>query len=181
MKPWLQWALAGSVLASTATMFMPDPAAQDAAAGLLPDRVLAPQAARPTAAVAPTRWPAPWPLAEPAALAAWASLPDEMAAHPRATPAPGQPTPRPAAAAATAAAAPASAVTPPGPPAFPYRWIGRLQDGNGAQAFLANAQSTLNVRAGDLIDQRWRVERVGDTQLEVVWLATGDLIQVLQS
>jgi hypothetical protein len=76
-----------------------------------------------------------------------------------------------AAAARTApAAAPASAAQPLTAPNPPYTLIGRFDDGERAVAWLANAQRTLAVRAGDLLDPQWRVDRVLPGRVELTWL-----------
>lgn len=95
-----------------------------------------------------------WPLAEPAALAAWS--------------APAPPLPPPA------ASTPARPAAPP----FPYKWIGRLEEGESAQALLSGPQRSFGARAGEVLDGRWRIERVAATKLELTWLPTGDPVAV---
>lgn len=96
---------------------------------------------------------ADWPAASAAALLAWGA--------PRAV----MPAPRPA-----VAAGPAAAPDRPRAPPFPYQWIGTLDDGRGAQALLGGPLRGASVRAGQVLDGQWRVERVGERQLDLLWL-----------
>lgn len=177
MRPVLRWSLLASVAASVGVLLSPtaDVEVVGVAArtkdGTLPQQ-------QPLAG-STTRTPVPWPLAAPEALAAWAEpLPSLAAAPAGAALGTPQSAMRPPAVAAAAVPALAASEVPPTVPAFPYKWIGRMQDTAGDQAFLAGPQSTLSVKDGDLIDRQWRVERVGDQQLTVVWLATGAVVQV---
>jgi hypothetical protein len=97
-----------------------------------------------------------WPEASEAALAAWSPPP---------------PPPAP----------PVALAAPPKPkaPAFPYQWIGQLDDGESPQALLSSPQRSFGVRAGDVLEGRWRVERVASRGLQVTWLPTGDLVDVV--
>jgi hypothetical protein len=97
-----------------------------------------------------------WPQASDAALAAWSPPP------PPAAP------PQPPAAAPKAKA-----------PTFPYQWIGQLDDGETPQALLSSPQRSFGVRAGDVLEGRWRVERIATRGLQVTWLPTGDLVDVV--
>jgi hypothetical protein len=97
-----------------------------------------------------------WPLLPPAALAAWAP--------------PAPPPPPPISPAAT------SEPVKPRPPAFPYRWIGLLMQDGQATALLDSNRLSLGVREGQVLDQRWRVERIGDERIDLIWLPTGDAV-----
>ncbi len=69
---------------------------------------------------------------------------------------------------------PAPPPPPPAPPpAFPYQWLGQLQDGGVTRWFIASPQQTLAVAAGDTVDQHWRVEGSEGSRLRVTWLPTG--------
>lgn len=94
-----------------------------------------------------------WPEPDPEALAAWSA------------PAPPPP---------PAAPAPQRPVAPP----FPYKWIGRLDDGQAAQALLSGPQRSFGARAGEVLDGRWRIERIAASHLELTWLPTGDPVAV---
>lgn len=102
----------------------------------------------PTTAATELQARAAWPRPGRVALAAWSP--------------PQAPPPPPAAAAAV-----------PPPPPFPYRWIGRLEDGPDTLALLAGPQRSLGARAGDVLDSRWRLERVEPGRLQLTWLPTG--------
>jgi len=120
--------------------------------------------------------------AEPAALPGPAGLASAPAAVPRPREAWGA-VPRAALAAwsAPAAAAPRPAASAPvrqAPPKFPYAWIGRLDDSGDVQALLSNAERRFGARAGDVLDGRWRIERVAATRLQLSWLPTGETVNV---
>lgn len=115
----------------------------------------------------PLAWPdsshldtrSPWRAALPQGVAAWSAPPP----------------PAPRAAAPVAPPAPAIAVTvdtAPPVPAFPYRLIGRLDDGV-PRALLSGASRSFGVKAGDSIDDQWRVESVEAQSVTVTWLRTG--------
>lgn len=100
--------------------------------------------------------PADWPSPAPAALAAW------------------QPAPSPA-----APSAPAVAAAPPPPPPtprLPYQWLGVLDDGQQPRALLGGAGRAGGLAVGEVLDQRWRLERIGSAQLEFTYLPTGQRI-----
>lgn len=84
----------------------------------------------------------------------------------------------------SAPAAPAAAPTPPAlaqkppTPPFPYRWIGRLDDGSTPQVLLAGAQRSFGARAGDVLDGRWRIDAIAGAQLQLTWLPSGEAITV---
>ncbi len=93
-------------------------------------------------------------------------------------------TPAPGAVAAWAAPAtvqaalPASAPERSAPPRFPYTWIGRVDDGASVQALLNGPQRSFGVRAGEVLDGRWRVEAIAATRLQLTWLPTGEAVNV---
>jgi hypothetical protein len=101
-----------------------------------------------------TNWAAverqPWALPENSYFAAWAPPPPPPA--PKQVAAPPQPPPAPVA------------------PAFPYQLIGRLVDGDQAQALLAGPNRSLAVKAGDVVDGQWRVDQVTERGLSLTWL-----------
>jgi hypothetical protein len=63
-------------------------------------------------------------------------------------------------------------------PAFPYRWIGQLDDGGAPQVLLASAQRTVAVRLGATLDGRWRVERAPGGALQARTLPDGEPVPV---
>ncbi len=111
---------------------------------------------RPAAAQAEPQVRAPWPELDTAAAAAW------MPPPPPAPPPPAAPAPAPA---------------PPVPP-FPYQWLGLLDDGGKVQIFLDSPQRTRVASAGEVLDQRWRIDGVVMGQLQVTWLPTGAALHV---
>jgi hypothetical protein len=144
-------ALGGTVAASVGLALQPDVAPE-----IVTPRAAIARAAAPIVGPAPAPAPrAAWPEPRPQALLAWGPPP--------APPAPARP-----------ASAPGSAP----PPEFPYRWIGRLDDGDVAQALLSGPQRSIGARAGDVLDGRWRVDRVDTSRLELTWLPTGDAVAI---
>lgn len=158
MKP-RQLALGGALAATlAATAWVASRSEADAAApaaAALPARK--PAASSPdTPRAAPTSDARqPWAEASPAQLAAWQPPP----------PPPPPPAPPPAAAVPPA---------PPMAPPMPYQMIGRVVEGEGAQAvevaLLAGPTRALSVRRGDVIDGQWRVEQVSSGGVSLTWL-----------
>jgi hypothetical protein len=178
MRPVLLLALCATLALSLGSLWLPpaepEAVAQAEAQALLPQRTQPPR----SAALAPIgtlagagRAVAPWPLPTAQVLAAWAL---EPAPAPAVAPARAQP----AASGARPAAPAADSANVAAVPAFPYRWIGRFEDSDGVQVFLAGAQGILSVRSGQTIDGRWKLEQVQERQLQFTWLATGEPVQV---
>jgi hypothetical protein len=97
-----------------------------------------------------------WPEPNAGALAAWAPI---------------------RAAQQTPAAAPAPPERPR-PPAFPYQWIGQLDEGGDPRALLSGSHRSFGVRSGDVIDGRWRIEQVSGRNLQLTWVPTGERVDV---
>lgn len=98
--------------------------------------------------------------------AAWAEAPaSQLAAWQPPPPPPPAPAPPP-----LAAAAPPPPVAPPAP----YQMIGRVVEGEGAQAvevaLLTGPNKSLSARRGDVLDGQWRVEQVSDSGVRLTWL-----------
>jgi len=162
MKPApRQLALGGALvatLAATAWVAL-RPEAEAAAAIAAPVRrpasatATAPAASAPSLAAPPGHQP--WAEVGPAQLAAWQPPP----------PPPPPPAPPP-----VAAAPPPPPVAPPAP----YQMIGRLIEGDGAQAvdvaLLSGPNKALSVKRGDVIDGQWRVEQVSTSGVRLTWL-----------
>lgn len=59
-------------------------------------------------------------------------------------------------------------------PPMPYQMIGRLVEGDGAQAvdvaLLSGPNRALSVKRGDVIDGQWRVEQVTTSGVSLTWL-----------
>lgn len=67
---------------------------------------------------------------------------------------------------------------PPPAPAFPYHWLGQIEEDGQTRLFLAGPQRTWVVATGDVLDRRWRVDGVADGRLQLTWLATGESVAV---
>jgi hypothetical protein len=149
---WLEFQPQPAVEVVTAAPARPVPATTPATATATADRSTRLPTSREPAAAGRTAWPE----ASEAALAAWSPPP---------------PPPAP----------PVALAAPPKPkaPAFPYQWIGQLDDGETPQALLSSPQRSFGVRAGDVLEGRWRVERIASRGLQVTWLPTGDLVDVV--
>jgi hypothetical protein len=82
------------------------------------------------------------------------------------------PPPRRAAAAAAAGAPAAAAAPPPAPaaPPPPYVYLGRLAEGDKTSVFLSNGDRNLVVKAGDIIDNTYRVDEIGQSALVLTYL-----------
>jgi len=172
MRPVLRWTLVGAAAAAIGVSWLPDepeaPVVQAARRTSLPAPLMTAAAATRSATAAPltsaavTTDTAPQP-----ARAAWPDLPP---AARKAWVPPPPPAPPP----------PAPVVVPPPapPPAFPYQWLGQLEDNGRLQVFLGGPLRTLVVKPGDELDQQWRVDGVDAGRLQITWLATGQAISV---
>ncbi|MGF6558584.1 hypothetical protein ABIA48_004964 [Pseudomonas sp. S30_BP2TU TE3576] len=58
----------------------------------------------------------------------------------------------------------------PTAPPLPFQFVGRLDDRSGLQVFLQNGEKIYVVRKGDVIDETWRIERISDEELSLVYL-----------
>lgn len=114
------------------------------------------------AALLPTR-PGDWPAPTPMALASWQGRQEP----PQRTAPPGR-------------AAGASAPLVRTAPTFPYQWIGQLDDGTGVQVLLASAQRSFGVRAGDVVDRRWRIDPAAQGGLQAS-LIDSDVVVALRA
>ena len=163
MRPALRWALLGAAGLAVGVSLLPeDPGPTVLPAQARPreapsaPRPVAPQAVRSDAALPGTR--EPWPALGAGVVSAWVPLPP--------------PAPR---AAAPVASAPVL-VAPP--PAFPYQWLGQLQEDGRVRIFLASARATHAASPGDVLDAQWRVDGIRDGQLQLTWLATQTAVSV---
>ena len=161
---WLLWSgLAATLLAAAWAALTPD-VAEPVVVARRADRT----AAAATAAIASAPASAPvafvpratWPDASPALLAAWGQVP---AAAPSARP--------PVAVIAANAAAPVPPV--PVAPPLPYRWIGRVEEDGHQRAMLDGPLRTLLVGENEMLDAQWRVEHIGETHIDLLWLPGG--------
>ncbi|EJM75509.1 hypothetical protein PMI29_00303 [Pseudomonas sp. GM49] len=58
----------------------------------------------------------------------------------------------------------------PTAPPLPFQFVGRLDDRSDLQVFLQNGEKIYVVRKGDVIDQTWRIERISNEELSLVYL-----------
>jgi hypothetical protein len=58
----------------------------------------------------------------------------------------------------------------PTAPPMPFQFIGRLDDHTDLQVFLQNGEKIYVVRKGDVIDETWKIERISDMELSLVYL-----------
>ncbi len=83
--------------------------------------------------------------------------------------APAPPKPRPGSQEFIAAARPA-APPPPPPPPPPFTYMGQLADGVQTTVFLVSGERNLVVKAGDVIDNTYRIDEIGPTALVLTYL-----------
>jgi hypothetical protein len=65
--------------------------------------------------------------------------------------------------------APAVTTVPTAPP-LPFQFIGKLEDSQQLQVFLQNGERLYVVRAGDVIDDVYKVDRISATEMSLVYL-----------
>lgn len=72
------------------------------------------------------------------------------------------------------------AIAPPAPtaPALPFKYIGKMIDGNTTIIFLAKQDQDYSVKAGDIIEDVYRVDQVHDDAIGFTYLPL-DIKQVL--
>jgi hypothetical protein len=58
----------------------------------------------------------------------------------------------------------------PTAPPMPFQFIGRMDDRTDLQVFLQNGEKIYVVRKGDVIDETWKIERISDMELSLVYL-----------
>ena len=71
------------------------------------------------------------------------------------------------------ATASAPAPAPVAPP-MPFTYMGRLHSGPDTNVFLTQGDRSLIVHEGDIIDANYRVERVSDNEITLVYLPLGE-------
>jgi hypothetical protein len=70
------------------------------------------------------------------------------------------------------AALDSAAVAPmvPTAPPLPFQFIGKLEDSQQLQVFLQNGERLYVVRAGDVIDDTYKIDRISATEMSLVYL-----------
>ncbi len=66
----------------------------------------------------------------------------------------------------------AEAAPAPAPP-IAYSLVGRMDEAGRPRIVLSNAQRTLVLGVGELIDQQWRIDAIGPSGAQLTWLAGG--------
>jgi hypothetical protein len=84
--------------------------------------------------------------------------------------APPPPARRAGAAQKPSAAPAAAAAPPPAAPPPPYVYLGRLAEGEHTSVFLSNGDRNLVVKAGDVLDNTYRVDEIGPSTLVLTYL-----------
>lgn len=66
----------------------------------------------------------------------------------------------------------AKAPPPPAPtaPEFPYAYQGRVDDAGKASVLLGRGDKSLAVQAGDTIDGTWRIEKISERSVDLLYL-----------
>ncbi|MBZ9783204.1 hypothetical protein K9857_16870 [Pseudomonas sp. REP124] len=64
----------------------------------------------------------------------------------------------------------APVVQAPTAPPMPFQFVGRMDDRTDLQVFLQNGEKIYVVRKGDVIDETWKIERISDMELSLVYL-----------
>jgi hypothetical protein len=59
---------------------------------------------------------------------------------------------------------------PPSAPPLPFKYLGRITDGDGIRVFLSMAERNYIVGLGDEIDGRYRVEEISDHSITLTYL-----------
>lgn len=72
---------------------------------------------------------------------------------------------------------PREPVEPQAPP-FPYTYMGGLTDDNGRTAFFNRGDRVLNVRVGDTVDGRFRVDHLDESSMTVTYVPLNKTAQV---
>ena len=84
--------------------------------------------------------------------------------------APAPPKPRAGSPEFAAAARPSAPPPPPPPPPPPFTYMGQLADGAQTTVFLVSGERNLVVKAGDVIDNTYRIDEIGPTALVLTYL-----------
>jgi len=59
---------------------------------------------------------------------------------------------------------------PPSAPPLPYRFLGRMVDGQTVTVFLAKGDEALSAKIGDTLEGTWRLDAVGPTSISMTYL-----------
>ena len=67
----------------------------------------------------------------------------------------------------------AAVVLPQGPPALPFKFAGRMNDGDDQVIYLARGETALIARNGDVLESTYKIVGISATQIEFEHLPTG--------
>jgi hypothetical protein len=67
----------------------------------------------------------------------------------------------------------------PGAPPMPFTYMGKLHSGPDTNVFLTQGDRSLIVHEGDTIDSIYRVERIADNEITLVYLPLGERQKIL--
>lgn len=65
-------------------------------------------------------------------------------------------------------------VAPPPAPALPFAYLGKKIEAGEWEVFLAQGEQTFVVRAGSLIDSRYRIDAIAPSELRLTYLPLGE-------
>ena len=167
--------MAALALSLAATAWVASRDEEASAPKAAPQNAARPSAAKPTRPAAVTGWPAAlislasddgpaWPEPEAIPRQSWGLV--ASAALPIAAAAPA------VKARAAQEDSGAEQAPPPAPPVA-YQLVGRMDEASRPRIVLSNAQRTLVLGVGELIDQQWRIDAIGPSGAELTWLAGG--------
>jgi hypothetical protein len=97
-----------------------------------------------------------WPAVTVDAAAAWGQSPEPVV--------------RAAPVVAPVVAVVAPVAPPPVAPPLAYRYVGRIFEDGRQRAMLVSLERSILVAERELIDGQWRVERIGDNEIQLLWL-----------
>jgi len=58
-------------------------------------------------------------------------------------------------------------------PPFPYTYLGRVDDAGKASVLVGRADKSITAQAGDLIDGIWRVDKITERSIELIYEPLG--------
>jgi hypothetical protein len=64
-------------------------------------------------------------------------------------------------------------LTPPGPPALPFRFVGSFNDSSAQVVYLARGEEAFVARAGEIVDTNYKVVAITASQIEFEHIPTG--------
>lgn len=71
-------------------------------------------------------------------------------------------------------ATPQAAPIPSGPPPLPYRFLGKMNDGDDLVIYLGRGEQTTVARLGETLEGNYKVLKITDQGMELEYLPTGD-------